>query len=139
MRTFYSNYDTDVFDEDEYDDFIQGFKCFIQGRKFLLKGTVGTWQGDNDGGMFVFGNMDAIDKFLEDCDYISYYEDNGRLHIMGTHHDGTNHAELRLLTEKGEEYAEQNGWTNSREVHEAIFGNSRYSKAAQFGKWLKQR
>lgn len=143
MKTFYSNYDKndecqdEHLDELEYNDFIRDFKRFLQDRKFLLKGTVGTWQGDKDGGMFVFGNMDAIHKLLKDCDYISYYEDNGRLYVMGTHHDGTNHAELRLLTKKGEEYADRHGWSNSRETHETIFGNSRYSKAAQFSKWLK--
>ena len=98
----------------------------------LLVGYVGTWQGRMSGGIYV-NKFDDLYKFWHDCDYIKVYEVGGRLFIEASHHDGTNKAELRCLTDKGQSYRERHDYDfTDEEMHAKLMNNSKYSKAANF-------
>jgi len=71
--------------------------------KVLFVGSIGRWNGNFDGGDI--GEFeDLYYKALKDCDYVKVSDNNGHLYITGTHHDGTNSFEVKVLTDKGEEY-----------------------------------
>ena len=73
--------------------------------KVLFAGSVGRWNG-NFGGGDIGEFEDLYYKALKDCDYVKVYDNNGHLYITGSHHDGTNSFEVKVLTDKGEEYYE---------------------------------
>ena len=107
---------------------------FIDNQKhsMLLVGYVGTWQGNANGGIYV-NEFDDLYKFWHGCDYIKIYEVRGRLFIEASHHDGTNKAELRCLTDKGQSYRERHDYDfTDEEMHAKLMNNSKYSKGANF-------
>jgi len=113
--------------EDELATFIDNQK-----NSMLLVGYVGTWQGNANGGIYV-NEFDDLYKFWIHCDYIKIYEVRGRLFIEASHHDGTNKAELRCLTDKGQAYREKHDYDfTDEEMHAKLMNNSKYSKGANF-------
>lgn len=40
-------------------------------------------------------------KAMTDCDYFRIYDENGHMYLTCSHHDGTNHFEIKIVTEKG--------------------------------------
>lgn len=76
---------------------------FMKNKTFIAFGTIGTWQGQLEGGV-VIHRFNDLYKLWNDCDYIKIYDENGHLHIECSHHDGTNHYELRELNERGVAY-----------------------------------
>lgn len=113
---------------------------YFEGKSLLVCGSVGLWDG-----RFAAGKIVSIDKLwdcLKDCGYWEVYDEGGHLHIKGSHHDGTNHFEVKILTEKGEElwdkwcYDDCPRWNNlsEREVHRKLWENSKYSHVPHFAK-----
>ena len=98
---------------------------------FLLCGTSGRWDGTYSGGCYV-KNFDDLYKFWKDCDYIKVWDENGHLYFMASHHDGTNYAELKELTDKGHEYMNNHIWESDREVHEKLFNSNFYTKLPHY-------
>lgn len=77
----------------------------------LVTGTVSLWDGTYDGGK-VYSALDiqrrkttlfdhVISKIGRDCEYFKIYLSGGVLHVECSHHDGTNHFEIRNMTEAG--------------------------------------
>ena len=121
-----------------WEDFKEELTTFIDKQKhsMLLVGYVGTWRGRMSGGINV-NKFDDLYKFWKDCDYIKVYEVRGRLFIEASHHDGTNKAELRCLTDKGQSYRERHDYDfTDEEMHAKLMNNSKYSKAANFIKTM---
>ena len=121
-----------------WENFKDELTTFINNQKnsMLLVGYVGTWRGRMSGGINV-NKFDDLYKFWSNCDYIKVYEVRGRLFIEASHHDGTNKAELRCLTDKGQSYRERHDYDfTDEEMHAKLMNNSNYSKAANFIKTM---
>ena len=98
---------------------------------FLVTGTCGRWDGPCACGQFVY-NADDLMKGLSHLDYLNFYEVEGRFYIDGSHHDGYDHYELRVLTEAGLKYARDNWFEHDRELHEVIIQCEAYSQPPNF-------
>lgn len=93
----------------------------------LVVGSLGLWYGNCRGGKICYNFRDLAGAW-EDCDYINIYDQNGHLYIECSHHDGTNMYECKLLTERGEQYAEDHGWDMyDSELHEKLWNDSHYT------------
>ena len=115
-------------EEINWDEFKYEFEKFIKdsGYGLLMCGSVGCWDGRYDGGSYV-KKFDDLYKFWNGCDYIKVWDEGGHLHIKASHHDGTNYAELKILTKHGSEYAEEHYYDSDREVHEKLWNSTRYT------------
>lgn len=107
-----------LFDEEEVRDYSEMFdtvlKDFCEGKIFVLQGTIGTWQGQMQGG-FIFDSPSGFYRAIEGCDDFTFYDDRGRLLIECSHHDGHNSYEVKELTEMGLKYLEKHG--DCKETH----------------------
>jgi len=75
------------------------------GSKVVLHGTCGTWRGSFAGGKIFDSLEEAIQKAVDDKDYITIkIESDGELLIEGIHHDGTNRWYVKSITAKGMDY-----------------------------------
>ena len=93
----------------------------------LLTGTCGRWNGAVQGGKFIHSFHDFSDA-IRHLDYVKITDQNGHLIIEGFHHDGQDRYELKQLTAKGYEYANNNYFVHSRQLHETIMGCNFFSK-----------
>ena len=125
----------DFWFEDEFSALIEFFKD----KKIICFGSVGRWDGTFKGGEIFESFEDAYYRMTKDCDYVKIYEEDGHLYIQCSHHDGTNNFEIKILTEKGEDY--YNNWEymifpndarNEEYIHNQII--KRYSKIPRYCK-----
>lgn len=73
---------------------------YFDGKEVEFIGAVGLWHGTykaKERGEF----WKLFDKAMTDCDYFRIYDENGHLYLTCSHHDGTNHFEIKVVTEKG--------------------------------------
>ena len=110
---------------------------YFENDTVIFFGTLGLWNGRVAGGKT--GKFeDLLNSAIQDCDYIKIYEQNGRLFLECSHHDGTNNFEIRVLTDKGIQYLENweyGSWNDKRtlqDVHTQIV--KRYSTRPQYCK-----
>ena len=87
---------------------------------YLLKGTCGRWDGNYEGGKFI-DTVDELLSCIDHLDSITIVDKDGHLMIDGSHHDGNDHYELKKLTKKGYELANNNYFANNRTLHEKIW------------------
>ena len=92
-----------------WDDFMYEVKLWDEtnypGSKVLLHGTCGTWRGSFEGGQIFDSLHEAIQKAVDDKDYITIkIESDGELLVEGVHHDGTNRWYIKSITAKGMDY-----------------------------------
>jgi len=111
-------------------------KNFFNGKDVIMVGTVGRWDGNYAGGK-VGEFWELYHEAVRDCDYIKIYEKGGHFYIECSHYDGTNHFEVKILTENGKRYLNnwEYNWSNKkteREIHKQIM--KRYSKLPKFFK-----
>lgn len=93
---------------------------------YVVLADLGLWDGRQDGGRVFKGLWNAISACFEDFNEI--YQDGMLLKVKAIHHDGTNHFEIRELTQKGLEYYERNnGVKSDRHVHDRLFNNTHFS------------
>ena len=96
-------------------------------------GDVGLWHGIYKAGQ-IGDFYDLFCKAITDCWYWKFYDVDGHLYLTCSHHDGTNHFEIKQLTKKGREYL--NNWLygddgrTEMHVHTQIF--KKYSKLPRF-------
>ena len=96
-------------------------------------GDVGLWHGTYKAGQ-IGDFYDLFCKAITDCWYWKFYDVDGHLYLTCSHHDGTNHFEIKQLTKKGREYL--NNWLygddgrTEMHVHTQIF--KKYSKLPRF-------
>lgn len=99
---------------------------------FLLCGNIGRWNGTFAGGYFVKEFKDLYDCW-RDCDYIKIYDENGHLYITCSHHDGTNHYELKELTWRGSKYKDDHYYDmDDRELHEKLWNSNFYTRLPHY-------
>ena len=116
----------DQSNEDWY-EFIKSFERYLQEKYYVATGTCGLWYGKVDGGKLILG-INTFMTLLQDCDYIKIIDNDGRLLITCSHHDGTNHYELRELNDRGVDYYFKNDYRLDRkEMCERLF-KQQYSK-----------
>ena len=106
---------------------------FFKGKTVGFFGDIGLWDG-----VFKAGKIgefwDLFDEAIEDCAYFRLYDENGHFYLTCSHHDGTNHFEIKEITDKGEGYLER--WEygsdnrSKQYVHNQIF--KRYSKVPNY-------
>ena len=73
---------------------------FFKDKTVIFIGNLGLWDGTHG----VKGKGDFWKLFwkaMKDCDYFRLYDENGHLYLTCSHHDGTNHFEIKVVTDKG--------------------------------------
>ncbi|MDO5397553.1 MAG: hypothetical protein Q4G33_06460 [bacterium] len=132
--------DTEVYDEMNFQDEFawaevsRNMEQFLQSRICLVRGTVGTWMGPEDAGKIINSFSELADAW-RDCHYISITDERGHLYIEASRHDGTNHFELKVLTEAGAEYADRHYYDMSdRALHDRLWKSSKYSRLPRYAK-----
>lgn len=120
------------------DDIEDGLIDFLSDKTVIFQSTIGRWDGAFPGGKI--GDFDTLlYDFIKDCDYIHIYDDKGHLYISASHHDGTNSAEVKTLTEKGAELYED--WQDDEgpfsnlsemEIHTKIMNSDEFSEIPKF-------
>lgn len=131
--------DSEIWDELYFQNEMQWYDTkeeldkFFDGKTVGFFGAIGRWNG-----VFRAGKIGEFWKLYyeatRDCDYIKISDENGKLFLRCSHHDGTNFFEIKEITNKGYDYLER--WeygTDDRaesEVHEQIY--KRYSHNPNF-------
>ena len=131
---FYTKYCDEVDENyfEEFDDYMiwcdvkASLELFIRNNcenGLIVCGKFGGWNGTFDGGKICDSFSDVMGA-VEDCAYIKLYENKGHLYLRGTHHDGTNEVEIKALSERGREYADNHWEMDDRTVHKNIWNNN---------------
>ena len=79
------------------DDVKYGLIPFLKGKTVLMTGAIQRWNGTYAGGR-IGAFEDLFYALTGDCDYVRITDEDGRLYIEATHHDGTDSMEVRILT-----------------------------------------
>ena len=103
---------------------------FFSGEKWILRGTVGRWNGSFEAGTVFDDFVEMFYKITRSCDYFSLYDENGHMYLECSHHDGTNKYEIKKITDRGIDYLgnweeKWNDKRTERQVHDTIM--KRYS------------
>lgn len=106
--------------------------CTNQRSYLLVRGTAGTWRGNLPGGKVVNTFDDVLNGMSSDCDIEIQQDSTGELTIIGRHHDGTNHYNVRFLTKKGIEWYERHEWSSDREIVEHLWETKCYTKRFRY-------
>ena len=124
-------------EEFAWDDFKREINECMQDATYLLCGTVGRWNGRAEGGCFVETVEDIVRGFGCDCDYFKFYEQNGHFYVKCSHHDGTNFAEMKRVSDKGMEYYRNNEYDkDDEELHDTMWNSNFMTGLPHFGKKL---
>lgn len=120
-------------DESDWDAEKEMLEDFFNGKTVGFFGKVGLWHGTykcGDIGEF----WDLYYKATEDCNYIKIYDENGHMYLTCSHHDGTNHFEIKILNDDAEDYYDRWSYgTDNRKEYEVITQiYKRYSKIPRF-------
>lgn len=102
--------------EIEWEDAKSQLENFFDGKRLLLFGSIGRWNGIVSGWETHDDFMKMFYSATEDCDYWKFYDENGHLYLTCSHHDGTCSYEIKELTDDGYEYLERwkYGWDNRK-------------------------
>lgn len=113
-------------DEIEWTNFKYCLSRLFKDGYYLLTGYCGRWNGRQDGGKFIRSTNEFL-SCISHLDGLTITAKDGHLMIDGYHHEGSDHYELKKLTKKGYEYANNNYFANERTLHNTIFNNNFYS------------
>lgn len=110
-------------------------KFFNDGSTWILRGTAEQWNGSFEAGTVFNDFMKMLSTATSDCDYVRIYDENGHFYIECSHHDGTNHYEVKKVTAQGIKYLENresyyNDKRSEQYVHDRIM--ERYSTLPRF-------
>lgn len=86
--------------DNDWDNEKEMLSEYFDGKEVEFIGAVGLWHGTykaKERGEF----WKLFDRAMTDCDYFRIYDENGHLYLTCSHHDGTNHFEIKVVTEKG--------------------------------------
>ena len=125
IQTIYNTYDDDQ-DTPEWEDVKEELTNFFDdGGTWILRGTNQCWNGTYGAGTIFTDFISMLATATKDCDYIHLYDQNGHFHLQCSHHDGTNHYEIKRLTDKGIAYLENweenvSDTRSERYVHDQI-------------------
>lgn len=118
-------------DDIAWQDIKLELEILFKNNYFLLTGTCGTWHGDIQGGKFI-NTVNELLSIIQHLDDFKIIDRNGHLIIEGSHHDGTDIYELKRLTQKGYELANNNCFANDRKLHSTIMKNNLFSALPRF-------
>ena len=126
----------DALNDQDYGDWLEtkiALESIFEKDYYLMTGYCGTWRGRFAGGVFIHSMSDFMSAIshLED---IRIIDRNGHLIVEGSHHDGSDSYELKRLTHKGYELADNNYFAHDRELHKTIMNNNFYSALPHFAK-----
>ena len=120
-------------DETNWDTEKEMLKDFFNGKTVGFFEEVGLWHGTYKcGDIGEFWNL--FYKATDDCNYIKIYDENGHMYLTCSHHDGTNHFEIKILNDDAEDYYDRWSYgTDNRKEYEVITQiYKRYSKIPRF-------
>lgn len=126
------------YDNFAWDDALYDLKKFFNGHGyFMIRGYVGRWDGEYAAG-HIFNNFE--DMFYEatiDCDYIKMWDEDGHFYLKCSHHDGTNLYEIKRITDKAYQFADNwaYNWGDERtekEIHDIIWNSNFMSSLPHF-------
>lgn len=127
-------------EREDWDNAIDMLKDLCCDNKVIAMGSCGTWRGNFDA-VKMFDNIEkAINACVQHCDYIEIKVNSvGNIAVRAAHHDGTNIFEIRVVTEKGENYFDKWNYSDTTtmtdyQVFEKIFGSKVYSKKVDTNK-----
>lgn len=107
---------------------------FFKSKTVGFFGEVGLWHGVYKAGQ-IGEFWKLFNDAIEDCWYWKFYDENGHLYLTCSHHDGTNHFEIKEITDEGYDYLErwEYSWGDKRSA-QAVYGQiyKRYSKLPHF-------
>ena len=122
-----------------FEDVFSELKSFFNNNKVICFGNIGRWNGYFDCGKIFDDFETAWYSMTKDCDYVKIYEKNNHFYIDCSHHDGNNHFEVKVLTDKAIEYYDNwnyGCWIGDKrseaDVHTQII--KRYSKMPRYCK-----
>ena len=115
-----------VYSDEDFNwyDFKNNCKKYFDTHNFVVKASLGRWNGRFDSGKILTGGWDDFCGIIQGYDIIEIVDNNGHLEIVGIHHDGRDYLEIRELTRKGDEYA--NNYHYDKSEHEdaqAVWNN----------------
>ena len=122
-------------EESYWDDFSYELKNFFEkGSAWLLVGTLGLWDGKCKGG-YIFNTFEEFCKCLEDCDYVEITDNKGHLEVKCSHHDGTNHYEIKRVSNFGYEWYDNHSWDMcEEELHTKMWNNNFMTSLPHFAR-----
>lgn len=87
----------------EWDDFCENLKYSKNNdAPCVIIGTLGLWHGRKDIVTVACDDLQtAINKCINNMDYVSIKQNCGHLEVSAVHHDGTNTFEIYLLNDRG--------------------------------------
>ena len=107
-------------DEANWDNEKEMLENFFDGKTVAFFGEVGLWNGIYKCGQ-IGEFWDLFSKAIEDCSYIKIYDENGHMYLTCSHHDGTNHFEIKILNDDAEDYYDRWSYgTDNRKEYEVI-------------------
>lgn len=107
-------------DEANWDNEKEMLENFFKGKTVAFFGAVGLWYGTYKCGK-IGEFWDLFSKAIEDCSYIKIYDENGHMYLTCSHHDGTNHFEIKILNDDAEDYYDRWSYgTDNRKEYEVI-------------------
>ena len=115
-----------VYSDEDFNwyDFKNICKKYFDTHNFVVKASLGRWNGRFDSGKILTGGWDDFCGIIQNYDNIEIVDNNGHLEIIGTHHDSRDYFEIRELTRKGDEYADGYHYDKSEsEDAEAVWNN----------------
>lgn len=121
-------------DECDWDDAKYELTQFFKDKTVGFFGEVGLWHGVYKAGK-IGEFWSLFNDAITDCAYIKIYDENGHMYLTCSHHDGTNHFEIKEVTDEGCNYLErwEHSWDDKRSeraVHGQIY--KRYSRLPRF-------
>lgn len=147
-RIVFDNYDLDkYFPDEDYEAQVEEAQSWWELEKETLEeffadadaigffGECGMWHGVYKAGRIGDDFMKLFYEAIKDCDYWKIYDENGHMYLTCSHHDGSSHYEIKIVTEKGSDYYDRwnYNWDDKRNeqyVHGQIF--KRYSRIPRF-------
>ena len=91
--------------ENDWDNEKEMLEQFFDGKTVGFFGSVGRWNGTRKGG-YIGEFWNSFYEAMKDCDYFKIYDENGHMYLTCSHHDGTNHFEIKIVNDRGKQYVE---------------------------------
>lgn len=124
--------------DEESDDYMYAMLTLdkmFDGREVVMKGKAGTWRGNFDAVNKYDNVRAAMNDITKDCDHRKIEVIGRAVHITASHHDGTHHMVLKVVTTKGADLYEDWNYGNKPSIEnlshygilDKIFSNSHYA------------
>ena len=123
----------------EWEDAHEELKSFFKGGSWLLRDSVGRWDGAYGAGYVFYDFDDMFYKAADSCAYIKIWEERGHLYLKCSHHDGTNLFEIKKINDKAERFIDS--WAYSlgdtrteEEIHNIVWNSNFLSSLPHYAR-----